>query len=338
MTEEWVNEGPVELTDPARVSVEVDGGESRADDAEIIWDDPPGETAKRTDGNHGTVRARRTGTAPAEPADGSAETPARPTAGTARPVPRDNSAPVAGPPPPGTPIRDRKKARRARPAESERPITAQAEQGRAAPESRVRTGSASRGASRGEPEADLVEIEPERRISSRSALHRVLFVLVPLVIVLTVAWRYRQYRRAEYPLIAELGKTEGIPALDKGNFDEAFQRLSAAKAAVNALGGAVEDADEIRQAADESAIFVDLIPETLEQLLAEAGRTSSEAWASQFKTLYKGRSIIIDSWITATPESSPDGYDILYRVLPPGQPSNFVEGGAPGPTGSAGST
>jgi len=159
-----------------------------------------------------------------------------------------------------------------------------------------------------------------------------LFVVVPLLIVLTVAWRYRQSRRAEYPLIAELGKTEGIPALEEGNFDKAFQRLSAAKAAVDALRGAVADADEIRNAADEAAIFVDLIPQTLEDLLAEAGRTPSDAWASQFKTLYRGRSIIIDSWVTAEPDSSAgSGYDILYRVLPQGLPSNFVEGGGSRP-------
>ncbi len=157
-------------------------------------------------------------------------------------------------------------------------------------------------------------------------------MVVPLLILLTVAWRYWQYRRAEAPLIAELGRTEGIPALEEGNFDKAFQRLAAARAAVDSLGGAVEGADEIRNAADEAAIFVDLIPQTLEDLLAEAGRTPADAWSSQFKTLYKGRSIIIDSWVTAKPDSAPgSGYEILYRVLPPGQPSNFVEGGGSRP-------
>jgi DNA-directed RNA polymerase subunit RPC12/RpoP len=102
MSDGWVDEGPVELTDPARVSVEIDSRESGADDAEIIWDDPPVETAPRTGGNLGTSRAQKRGPAPGEPAGGSTAKPARPTtAGTAKPVPRDNSAPVAGPPPPG---------------------------------------------------------------------------------------------------------------------------------------------------------------------------------------------------------------------------------------------
>jgi hypothetical protein len=196
----------------------------------------------------------------------------------------------------------------------------------------VRTGRASQGTSRGGVATALDEPEPERRISSRKRLlHRALFVLVPLLILTTVAWRYRQYRRAEYPLIAELGRTEGIPALEAGNFDKAFQRLSAAKAAVNALRGAVADADEITNAADEADVLVHLIPETLEELLAEAEPT--DAWANRFKMLYKGRSIIIQSWVTEVPDSSSPGsdYDIAYRVLPPGKPSNFVDGGGSRP-------
>ena len=77
-------------------------------------------------------------------------------------------------------------------------------------------------------------------MSRKRLLHRALLVVVPLLILSTVSWRYRQNRRAEYPLIAELGKTEGIPALEAGEFDKALARLSAAKDAVEAPGGAVE--------------------------------------------------------------------------------------------------
>ena len=73
-----------------------------------------------------------------------------------------------------------------------------------------------------------------------------------------------------------------------------------------------------------------MIPQTLEDLLAEAEPT--DAWSSQFKMLYKGKTIIIQSWITAVPDSSPGSdYDIAYRVLPPGLPSNFVDGGGSRP-------
>jgi hypothetical protein len=334
MGDAWVDEGPVQLTDPARVSVEVDAGESRADDAEIIWDDPPVETAPRTGRNHATGRAQKPDTASGEPASGSTAKPARPTtSGAAKPVPRDNSAPVAGPPPPGTPVRHRKKPQRATAAEGERSDTAQDGESRLPEGKRVRGARASQVTSRGgfATAADESELEPgPRRLSRKQLLHRTLLVVVPLLILSTVAWRYRQNRRAEYPVTAERGRTEGIPALEAGDFDKALRSLSEAKEAVEALGGAVEGADEIRNAALEAAIFVRLIPQTLEDLLAEAEPT--DAWSSHFKMLYKGKSIIIQSWITAVPDSSPGSdYDIAYRVVPPGRPSNFVDGGGSRP-------
>ena len=103
-------------------------------------------------------------------------------------------------------------------------------------------------------------------------------------------------------MIAETGRIEGIPALEEGNFDKAYQLLSAAKSAVDALGGAVDGADEIRNAADEAAIFVDLSPQTLEEMLEEAGRTDPDSLGRPSSdALYKGRAILIDSTITEAP-------------------------------------
>jgi hypothetical protein len=153
-----------------------------------------------------------------------------------------------------------------------------------------------------------------------------IFVLLTLIIASTVCWRIWINRRAQFPLIIERGRTEGIPALDEGDFDRAHQLLSAARAAVDGLGGAVADADEIRQAADEAAVFVNLCPKTLEDLLAEAGRGSSpEAWASTFDSLYKGRSYLFDTSIESTPEDG--GYEIKYVVVPPGESSRFGDAG-----------
>jgi hypothetical protein len=132
--------------------------------------------------------------------------------------------------------------------------------------------------------------------------------------------------------VAELGKTEGIPALEQGKFDKAYQLLSAAKEAVDSLGGAVEDADNIRHAADEASIFVDLVPDTLESLLDEAARTTPQAWADRFDNLYKGRAVIIDARIIATPESAGSNrYEMDYLVFAPGEGSNFRDpaGGRP---------
>ncbi len=164
----------------------------------------------------------------------------------------------------------------------------------------------------------------ERRASRKRPSHlSVVLVVVPLLVIATVAWRSWRQRREKYPLIAETGRIEGIAALDEGNFGKAHQLLSAAKAAVNALGGAVEDAEVIRNAADEAAIFDDRIPRTLEEMLEEAGRYP-ERWPSQFDAVYKGRAILIQSHIAAepVPGGSP-AYQIDYMVFPPGAASNF---------------
>ena len=49
---------------------------------------------------------------------------------------------------------------------------------------------------------------------------------------------------------------------------------------------------------------------------------SRQAWATKFETLYKGHAIIIDSQISATPDSDgpgPKRYELEYRVFPPGE-------------------
>jgi hypothetical protein len=89
----------------------------------------------------------------------------------------------------------------------------------------------------------------------------------------------------------------------------------------------VEDAEEIRQAAKEAAVFNDRCPETLENLLVQAGRMDKDAWADEFDKLYKGRYYIFDTTIESTPEDGGSGaYEIGYLVLPPGEASRFGEG------------
>ena len=68
-------------------------------------------------------------------------------------------------------------------------------------------------------------------------LNRWLLVIVPFLVIATVAWRYRQQLRQGYPAIVEKGRTEGITALEEGDFDKANQLLSAARSAVDGLGG-----------------------------------------------------------------------------------------------------
>ncbi len=119
---------------------------------------------------------------------------------------------------------------------------------------------------------------------------------------------------------------EGIPALEQGDFDKAHNLLSAARNAVDALGGNIEDADEIRRAADEAEILVNLCIKKLEDLLAEA--TPTEEWAQKFDTLYKGQSYIFNTRIVAAPAEGDSGnYEIDYLVLPPGEATRFGDGG-----------
>ena len=144
----------------------------------------------------------------------------------------------------------------------------------------------------------------------------------------TVAWRAEIARRAKFPQLIEQGMKEGIPALEAGEFDRAFQLLSRARSAVDSLGGAVEEAETIRQAADEARVFNDLCSDSLEELLAKAGRT--DGWEADFNTLYKGHYYIFDTVIEKTPDARGGTYEIGYAVLPPGEASRFVNGGIPG--------
>jgi hypothetical protein len=167
--------------------------------------------------------------------------------------------------------------------------------------------------------AQVFEIKPARPMRT---VNRALLVIVPCLIIATVAWQYRKKLREGYPEIVKIGRTEGIRALDEGDFDKAFQLLAAAKSAVNGLGGAVEGAEDVLQAADESAIFVNLITRDLGELLDEAGRTDPITWESRFDSLYKGRSIVVDSIITAVPDGAKSTrYELLFRALPPGEAS-----------------
>jgi hypothetical protein len=175
-------------------------------------------------------------------------------------------------------------------------------------------GQPHRGSGHAEP---VIEIKPASRMRT---INRWLLVIVPLFVLATVAWRYREHRKLEYPAIVERGLKEGISALDSAAFDKAYQLLSAAKSAVDGLGGDVDGAEEIRRAADEAGIFVKLITQDLGELLAEAGQTDPDTWASRFDSVYKGRSIFVDSIITAVPDGTASSrYELLLRIVPPGE-------------------
>ncbi len=148
-----------------------------------------------------------------------------------------------------------------------------------------------------------------------------IFLGVFLIVAGTIGLRSWRSHRQELPRIAETALEQGLPALDEGRFDTAHQLLSAGARAVEALGGAVEGADAIRQGAREAAIYASRLSEPLEAILAEAGSQQEPAeWPSRFATVYKGRSIILRATVTAVPDADgKGGYDIDYRVFQAGE-------------------
>ena len=155
------------------------------------------------------------------------------------------------------------------------------------------------------------------------------FAIVGVIVAGTVTFRTWRNLRQSYPQVAELGREQGIPALEAGEFDRAHQLLQPAKQAVNALGGQVEGADEIRSAADEAALYVALATVGLEEMLDEAAIASNPAqWTSRFEDRHKGRGVVIDSRIASTPEGPKGRYEIDYIVMPAEESGDFRAGGA----------
>jgi hypothetical protein len=140
-----------------------------------------------------------------------------------------------------------------------------------------------------------------------------LAVGVLLLVIGAVAFRFRRQRLEDLPRIAEIGRTEGLRKLDAGDFSAAKQLLADAASAVDGLGGRYEGAESIRQGAREAAIFTDLVPPTLEELLEEAATFREvKEWPSRFAGMYRGRSIILDAPISAVPD--PARPDSSYLV------------------------
>jgi hypothetical protein len=272
-----VEEGPVELKDPAEVTVDIVEPDNPYGDAEIVWEDEEAEPEPLAPPE--TPRTRP----PAGDRVAAASSRARPA--QAAPRPRVERAEKQ--------VRNRQEPRRPQ----------------------VRKA--------GDEAAEITpEVKPLVRVSRQTSLRVPLAILagVCLLVLGTIALRSWRARRGELPLVAQLGYDEGIPALKEGRFDRAYQVLSAARDAVDALHDEVDHATEIRHAADEAKIFVNLLSDSLESLLDEAARTTPSAWATRFENVYKGRGVIIDAGITQTPETSKENrYELDYTILSPGE-------------------
>ncbi|MBV8487247.1 MAG: hypothetical protein JO161_03100 [Planctomycetaceae bacterium] len=296
-----VEEGPVELTDPARVTVDVPESPDRSDEIEILWEDEAKPEPK--------AAPRRGSSEKREPRpdqrDGEPTVPAGDRLARVRPasVPNADEVATAG-------------SEAARLPES---IETSSRSARPRPQSRRQGVFDSADAAVQSQPGDNLDSGPTRLLRPH---HRPLLISAGLILVILAAVALRSWHqhRQDLPMVAATGWTEGITALEAGKLDHAHQLLSAAAEAVDALGGGVEHADEIRHAAEETALLVDLLPDTLESLLEEAARASPQSWATRFDDLYKGRAVVIDASITATPETSRRNcYELDYLVLAPGE-------------------
>ena len=180
----------------------------------------------------------------------------------------------------------------------------------------------------GSPRAPRADREPPRiAVAARESLadwarrrrNPLIFLGVALIVMATVGFRVWRSKFRDLPRVVEIARVQGLEALDAGDFDTAHQLLSDGKRAVDALGGAVEGAAEVRHGAEEAAIFTTLVPEPLEQILIEAS-ADAEEWSTRFSTFYKGRSLFLDCTVRAVPDATGSGsYDLDYRIIPNGE-------------------
>ena len=144
-----------------------------------------------------------------------------------------------------------------------------------------------------EEEFEEEQLEGRERWGARR--HLVLFAgVVALVAVAAGVQMWRQ-RLKEMPKVVEIGRSEGLDALERGDFDAAKDLLTKAARAVDALGGEVEGAEEIRKGAREAAIYADLAPEGLEKIMEDVATAPPDERESLFARRYRGRSILVDA-------------------------------------------
>jgi len=167
--------------------------------------------------------------------------------------------------------------------------------------------------SRQREETPEYEPEPEPRLPLYRRVSPKVWVGlgVAAIIALTVRGQIRQNYRDRIPEIVKKARTDGLTSLDAGRFDEAKQILNDAAGAFDYLRENSDEAKEIRQAAREASILADLVGRPLDEIIDRFA--AGEAGKADFRNLDKGRSLVVEARITATPEQG-GGYDLDFRV------------------------
>ncbi len=117
------------------------------------------------------------------------------------------------------------------------------------------------------------------------------------------------------PQVAEENQTEGLKALQEGQFDVAKKKLRIAARAFEELED--DRAAKARQYAEEAALVADLASTSVEEIVeAVATRTDGSEWFQH--SLNKGRSVIIDAHIASLPREG-RGYGLDYQIFASGK-------------------
>jgi hypothetical protein len=146
--------------------------------------------------------------------------------------------------------------------------------------------------------------------------HRLAFVGVAVLVALTVGYNLRRRWLEEAPRLIAVAQSRGVEALEQGQFDEAHRLLSQGARAAKSLGGAHRGAADVRQAAAEAAVIVNLVRLPLEELIEEAARSDPAEWPARFRDFHRGQTILVDALVASAGQPPERGPDLNLRLFP----------------------
>lgn len=153
------------------------------------------------------------------------------------------------------------------------------------------------------PAVDMQSVAPGQILvkESRRRGSPLVWLTFGIVILIsgTIGYRVWRQRLQDLPQQAELNRTEGIEALEKGLFDDAKAKLGRAAKAYDTLGSRDELAVSTTQLSKEAAILADLAHDPLKDILDEVARLGDPEGIERFQSIHKGQAVLIDSEIAS---------------------------------------
>jgi hypothetical protein len=164
------------------------------------------------------------------------------------------------------------------------------------------------------PQGMIEVAEPLRRRGRKISIGFVVLGVIGIVAG-TIGFNWWKNYRESLPLEAERDRQAGMTALQEAQFDEAKRRLSRASNHFELAGIRDERWIDTKDLAAQAAIAADLLGMRLEQLMDEAARLEEAEWAKRFRTLYQGRSVIIQDEVESPPLRGGQGCLLRTRYL-----------------------